>query len=274
MSSEPAAQLPFVRSTGDGGVLRLTLNRPAQRNPLSVAMIAALSDALAMAAVDPQVHVVVIAAEGPAFCAGHDLRELTAARDAADRGAGFFQKTMSGCSALMEAIAVHPKPVIAEVQGIATAAGCQLVAACDLAFAADTARFATPGVNIGLFCTTPSVPLVRTIGPKAAMQMLLTGDEIPAVKALEIGLINEVVPAAELNAYVQDLARRIASKPSAIVQLGKAAVGRHASMALQEAYEFATQVMTSNLQRDEAIAGIGQFLDRKRPKLEIDKLSE
>jgi enoyl-CoA hydratase/carnithine racemase len=187
---------------------------------------------------------------------------LTAARESQDAGAAFFMETLAACSALMEAISQSPKPVIAEVQGIATAAGCQLVAACDLAYAADTAAFATPGVNIGLFCTTPSVPLVRSIGTKAAMEMLLTGDAISAAAALAVGLINAAVSPGLLKEYVREIAQKIASKPSGVVNLGKTAVRHHASLTLHAAYQYASEVMTDNLLRTEAIAGIGNFLDR------------
>jgi enoyl-CoA hydratase/carnithine racemase len=255
-----------ILTVEDKHVLRLTLNRPSQRNPLSLAMISALHRALSAAGDASDVHVVVIAAEGPAFCAGHDLRELTEARRAADGGAAFFHETIAACSALMEAIATHPKPVIAEVQGIATAAGCQLVAACDLAFAAETATFATPGVNFGLFCTTPSVPLVRSVGSKAAMQMLLTGEAITSAHALAIGLVNEVVPRANLRERVTGIAHVIAGKPAAVCKLGKAAVRQQAGLPLHEAYQYATGVMVDNLLRSEALAGISQFLSRKGSK--------
>lgn len=257
---------PFVKSTQMGAVLRLTLSRPDQRNPLSLGMLGALNMELDAAMADPDVHVVVIAAEGPAFCAGHDLKELTAARNASDGGAAFFAETFAACEKLMLSIAEGPKPVIAEVQGLATAAGCQLVAACDLAVAAEGAQFATPGVNIGLFCTTPSVPLVRAVGAKVARQMLYTGEPISANQALSAGLITEVMPQTELTECVHRLAQAIAGKPPAVIGLGKSALVRHERLPLREAYSVATCTMVDNLKMPDAVSGIAAFVARKGSK--------
>jgi enoyl-CoA hydratase/carnithine racemase len=257
---------PFLTHALDKGVLRLVLNRPAQRNPLSMGMLDALNAEMDAAMRNDAINVVVIAANGPAFCAGHDLKELTAARAANDGGERFFQETFAACETLMLTIATGPKPVVAEVQGLATAAGCQLVAACDLAIASDQASFATPGVNIGLFCSTPAVPLVRNIGAKRAAQMLFTGEAISAATALESGLLSEVVPAGELTARTRQIADLIVAKPPAVVALGKRTLLAQKQMPLKEAYALASGTMTRNLVMDEAIAGIGAFIAARRPK--------
>jgi enoyl-CoA hydratase/carnithine racemase len=255
---------PFVKSYQASAVLRLTLCRPERRNALSIGMIGALTLEIEAAMSDPAVTVVVIAAEGPAFCAGHDLKELTAARSAQDRGAAFFAETFAVCEKLMLAITLGPKPVIAEVQGIATAAGCQLVAACDLAIASDTAQFATPGVNIDLFCSTPAVPLVRTVGGKHARRMLFTGDPICASEAAKIGLINEAVPAAELTATVSKLAGQIAGKTRSVLELGKTTLNQQAYLPLTEAYRAASNAMVLNILMNDAKAGIEAFITKKQ----------
>jgi enoyl-CoA hydratase/carnithine racemase len=244
----------------EAGVAWLTLNRPAQRNALSVALMTALQAALDECATDPAVRVLVIAGAGLAFCAGHDLRELRAHPEAAFHAALFAQ-----CSRLMTAIIRHPKPVIARVHGVATAAGCQLVASCDLAVAADTARFATPGVNIGLFCSTPMVALSRAVGRKAAMEMLLTGDMIDAERARELGLVNRVVPEAALDAAVMGLAGGIAAKSPLTLAIGKAAFYRQAEMDLDDAYAYAAATMTRNMLAADAAEGIDAFLDKRVP---------
>ena len=241
------------------GVAWLTLNRPAARNALSVPLMTALEAALAAIARDDGVRVVVIAGAGPAFCAGHDLKEVRGATHAAHR-ALFGQ-----CSRLMQAITALRVPVIARVHGIATAAGCQLVATCDLAVAAETARFATPGVNIGLFCSTPMVALSRAVGRKAAMEMLLLGEMIDADTALRHGLINRVVPEAELDAAVWDLARRIAGKSARILAIGKPAFYAQAELPLAEAYDYASGVMVRNMQERDAAEGIDAFLAKRAP---------
>ena len=242
------------------GVATLTLNRPQARNALSVALMAALHSALDAVADDTAVHVVVIAGSGPAFCAGHDLREIRA-NPAREVHATLFAQ----CSALMQRIVELPKPVIARVHGVATAAGCQLVATCDLAVAAETARFATPGVNIGLFCSTPMVALSRAVGRKAAMEMLLTGDMVTAERAREIGLVNRVVPEAELDAAVAALAGRIAAKSPLTLAIGKSAFYRQAEMGLADAYRMTAEAMTRNMQAQDAAEGIDAFLARRAP---------
>jgi enoyl-CoA hydratase/carnithine racemase len=242
------------------GVLRLTLNRPAQRNALSMALMEALDAALDRAARDAACRVVVIAGAGPAFCAGHDLRELRA-----DPRRETYERVFAQSSALMLKIVALPKPVIAAVHGIATAAGCQLVATCDLAVAAETARFATPGVDIGLFCSTPMVALSRAVGRKAAMEMLLLGELVDAAEARAIGLVNRVVPAASLDAEVMALARRIASKSALTLAIGKEAFYRQAELGLEDAYAYTGDVMTRNMMTRETEAGIDAFLEKRPP---------
>ena len=249
----------------EGQIARLTLNRPAARNSLSLELIARLTAAITELGRSEDVHVVVIAASGPGFCAGHDLKELTAAREKADRGRAFFEETMNKCAELMLAIVKCPKPVIAEVHGIATAAGCQLVATCDLAVASDEARFATPGVNIGLFCSTPMVALSRNVGRKPAMKMLLTGDLISAEAAADIGLVNDVVAASELRTATNALADQIASKAPAILRIGKEAFYQQIELPLPDAYLHAAQVMVLNMLEPDAEEGIGAFIEKRTP---------
>ena len=252
----------------DGGILRLTLNRPDQRNALSEALIGALHSALDEAAADPSARVIVIAARGTAFCAGHDLKEIAARRADPDRGRGYFEWLMTACSALMQAIVTCPKPVIAQVQGPAAAAGCQLVASCDLAIASEAASFAVPGVNIGLFCSTPMVALSRNVGAKAAMEMLLTGEAIDAYEAARIGLVNRAVAAQALERETLALARRIAAQSAAVVKIGKRAFYAQAEMGLAEAYDYCSRVMVENLLYRDAEEGIGAFIDKRRPEWE------
>ena len=249
----------LLRERADG-VLRLTLNRPEARNALSIELMTALVEALGRAGDDPQSRVVVIAGAGPAFCAGHDLREL---RQDARRET--YQRIFALCSELMLAIVRLPKPVIAEVHGVATAAGCQLVATCDLAVAAEEARFATPGVNIGLFCSTPMVALSRAVGRKAAMEMLLTGELIDATTARSLGLVNRVVPREGLREAVDGLARQIAGKSALIVKIGKEAFYRQAELDLAAAYPYAAEVMTTNMLAEDAGEGIDAFLAKRAP---------
>src|SRR5438552_2167835 len=247
------------------GILRLTLNDPLTRNSLSDAMLAALAIALDEARQNDQVRVVVIAAEGPAFCSGHNLKEITAHRQDEDQGKAYFSRLMAHCSALMQAIVHHPKPVIAEVQAVASAAGCQLVASCDLALASEQARFATPGVNIGLFCSTPMVALSRAVGRKPAMEMLLTGDLVDAQTAKAIGLVNRVVPPAERGAATLALAQLIAAKSALTVAIGKEAFYRQAELGLSDAYSYAAQIMTRNMLAADAAEGIDAFLEKRPP---------
>ena len=249
-----------VRRRDTDGVAWLTLNRPAARNALSIALMQALMDELAGIATDAAVKVVVIGGAGPAFCAGHDLRELRANPERAA-----YQATFELCSRLMTAIVRLSKPVIARVHGIATAAGCQLVASCDLAVAAETARFATPGVNIGLFCSTPMVALSRAVGRKAAMEMLLTGELIDASRAHALGLVNRVVPEADLDAAVAALAGQIVAKSPLTLAIGKEAFYRQAEMGLDEAYGYASEVMTRNMLARDAAEGIDAFLGKRPP---------
>ncbi|WP_281249827.1 enoyl-CoA hydratase [Nioella sediminis] len=247
------------------GILRLTLNDVRRRNALSEAMLTQLGTAFAEAGANPQVRVIVLAAHGPAFCAGHDLKEMTAGRDAEDNGRAYFSKVMAMCSGVMQAIVNCPKPVIAEVAETATAAGCQLVASCDLAYAADSARFSTPGVHIGLFCSTPMVALSRNVADKHAMEMLLTGDMTPANRAMEIGLVNQVVASDELKAVTMDVARKIASKSSLTLATGKRAFYAQRGMPLAEAYDYASRVMVDNMMALDAQEGIGAFIEKRQP---------
>ena len=246
-------------------VLRLVLDRPERRNPLSEAMMAALQEALDAAVEDRDARVVVIAANGPAFSAGHDLRELTARRRDPDRGRAYFAEIMARCSRLMQTVVKLPKPVIAEVQGVASAAGCQLVASCDLAVASSAAHFGTPGVNIGLFCSTPMVALSRNVAPKHAMEMLLTGETISAEQARAYGLVNRVVPPERLRDETEALARLIASKPRATVKIGKEAFYAQREMDLAAAYAYASDVMVENMLHRDSEEGIGAFLDKRAP---------
>jgi enoyl-CoA hydratase/carnithine racemase len=264
ISGSSATDRRLVEQSPRGGILRLVLSRPEKRNCLSEAMMAALQDALVDAAADPAARVVVIAAEGPVFSAGHDLKELTAHRADADGGRAFFAATMEQCSRLMLPIAEHPKPIIAEVRGLATAAGCQLVASCDLAIASRDARFQTPGVHIGLFCSRPMVALSRSVSRKHALEMLLTGDMVPADRAAEIGLVNRVVEPEELTLETMALAERIASKSPATLRIGKVAFQRQLDMPLAEAYRYAAEAMVENMLTADAEEGIGAFLG-KRP---------
>jgi enoyl-CoA hydratase/carnithine racemase len=250
----------LLRHDGDN-IATLTLNRPAARNALSTALMEALDAALETIAGDPTIHAVILAANGPAFCAGHDLREIRA-----NPSRAAYEAVFALCSRLMQRIVHLPKPVIAQVHGIATAAGCQLVASADLAVAADTARFATPGVNIGLFCSTPMVALSRAVGRKAAMEMLLTGDLIPADRAQQLGLINRVVPEADLPAASRALATQIATKSPLTVAIGKEAFYRQAEMPLAAAYDYASEVMTRNMLARDAAEGIDAFLSKREPQ--------
>jgi len=249
----------------DNGLLQLTLNTPGSRNALSDNMLGCLGRALAKASKNTSVKVIILAANGPAFCAGHDLKEITTARTHQDRGQAFFEQIMAKCSAVMQALVTCPKPVIAQVNGIATAAGCQLVASCDLAIAADTAQFSTPGVNIGLFCSTPMVALSRNVSHKHAMEMLLTGDMISANKAVDIGLVNQAVPEGALGETTLKLARTIASKSSLTLAIGKRAFYQQSEMTLTKAYTYASNIMVQNMLSRDSEEGIGAFLAKRPP---------
>lgn len=256
----------LVLANLESGVLRLTLNDPATRNSLSEAMMAAVLAALDEAVRDRDVRAIVLASSGPVFSSGHNLKEISARRSDADRGAAYFSALFKTCATVMTAIVRHPKPVIAEVQGLASAAGCQLVASCDLAYASDTATFCTPGVNIGLFCSTPMVALSRNVAQKHAMEMLLTGDIIPAAEAQRIGLINRCVSPNELSGTVDGVARKIASKSMVTVKTGKEAFYRQLDLPLEDAYAYTAQVMADNLLKRDAEEGIAAFIGKRQPK--------
>jgi enoyl-CoA hydratase/carnithine racemase len=249
-----------------GSIAVLTLNRPAARNSLSEGLIGELHAALDEIRDDNNVRAVVIAANGAAFSAGHDMKELTVRRGDADRGRAYFAEIMTACSAMMQAVVSLPKPVIAAVQGIATAAGCQLVASCDLAVASEAAGFATPGVDIGLFCSTPMVALSRNVPRKQAMEMLLTGEPVSAQRARDIGLVNRVVAAGTERDAAIALAQQVALKSAYTVKLGKAAFYRQAEMSLADAYRYAAEVMTENMMARDAEEGIGAFIEKREPK--------
>lgn len=256
----------LLSAQDSAGILRLTMNDGKRRNTLSDNMLDQLRQALDQAESDPSVRVIVLAANGPAFCAGHDLKEMTRARQAPDRGRSYFVKLMANCSAVMQAIVNHPSPVIAEVAGIATAAGCQLVASCDLAYSSRAARFATPGVNIGLFCSTPMVALSRNVANKFAMEMLLTGDLLDAARAAEIGLVNRAVEEDELTEYTTGIARKVAAKSAMTVATGKKAFYQQREMPLAAAYEYTSNIMVENMLKHDAEEGINAFIDKRAPK--------
>jgi enoyl-CoA hydratase/carnithine racemase len=256
---------PILLRETIGPIAVLTLNRPPARNSLSEALIAELHAALNEISTDKAVRAVVIAANGPAFSAGHDMKEMTARRTDHDRGRAYFSVLMNACSAMMQAIVHLPKPVIAAVQGVATAAGCQLVASCDLAVASELATFATPGVDIGLFCSTPMVALSRNVPRKRAMEMLLTGEPVSAETAQAIGLVNRVVPAGHEREAAIALANTVAMKSAYTVKLGKEAFYRQAEMSLAEAYRYAAEVMTENMMARDAEEGIGAFIEKRDP---------
>ena len=257
-----------LREEHKGDVAVLTLNRPDARNCLSLEMISAITVAIERLAETPAIKVIILTAAGPVFCAGHDLKQMTAARADGDRGRAYFTTTLTACSTIMQAIIKCPKPVIAAVQGTATAAGCQLVATCDLAVTADTAKFATPGVHIGLFCSTPMVAISRNVGRKHAMEMLLTGEAISADKALEFGLVNKVVAPDALLEAALEMADLIASKPISTVKIGKEAFYRQLEMPLSDAYDYAAHTMVENMLNRDAEEGIGAFLEKRDPKWE------
>ena len=268
MNVHTPADTAVLLQQRDGPIAILTLNRPRARNSLSEALLIALSETFAAIAADTSVRAVVLTGNGPAFCAGHDMKELTARRSDADGGRAYFKTIMTTCSAMMQQIVHLPQPVIAAVSGVATAAGCQLVASCDLAVASSAAKFATPGVDIGLFCSTPMVALSRNVSRKHAMEMLLTGDMVEAERAVEIGLINRVVPVGEeLDAAVA-LAKQIASKSSYTLKIGKQAFYQQAEMGLAAAYAYASEVMTENMMARDAEEGICAFIDKRKPTWE------
>lgn len=250
------------------GVLKLTLNSPRNRNALSKAMLEELQSQIQIASENIEVRIIIIDAVGSVFCAGHDLKEIESHRSDLDDGVKFFQELMSLCSAVMEGIVRSPKPVIAKVDGIATAAGCQLVATCDLAYASEQSKFSTPGVHIGLFCSTPMVALSRNVSHKHAMEMLLVGDMISSVQAEEIGLINRRTKAEELDHVIAVVASKITAKPGQTLRIGKQAFYEQVEMTLPEAYKYASKVMVSNLTHCDAREGIAAFLEKRDPKWE------
>jgi enoyl-CoA hydratase/carnithine racemase len=271
MSAQPAAArasetpAPVLLRERDGSIAILVLNRPQARNSLSEALLNALSAAFAEIANDKTLRAVVLAANGPAFCAGHDLKELASRRSDADGGRAYFRHIMTTCSAMMQQIVNLPQPVIAAVQGVASAAGCQLVASCDLAIASSAAKFATPGVDIGLFCSTPMVALSRNVARKHAMEMLLTGDMVTAEQSAAIGLINRVVAPGEERKSALALAKKIAAKSSYVLKIGKQAFYRQAELGLAEAYNYASEVMTENMMARDAEEGICAFIEKRSP---------
>ena len=256
---------PVLLRERDGEIAILVLNRPAVRNSLSEALLTTLTSALTDIAGDKSIRAVVLAANGTAFCAGHDLKELTARRSDSDGGRRYFRHIMTTCSAMMQQIVNLPQPVIAAVQGVASAAGCQLVATCDLAVASSAAKFATPGVAIGLFCSTPMVALSRNVAPKHAMEMLLTGDMVTAEHAAVIGLINRVVAPGEARKAATALAKQIAARSSHVLGIGKEAFYRQLELGLAEAYAYASEVMTENMMAHDAAEGICAFIEKRDP---------
>jgi enoyl-CoA hydratase/carnithine racemase len=259
------SHLPLVAREDRDHIAVLRLARPQQRNALSLAMLEALLAHFTGIATDDSLRAVILTADGPAFSSGHDLKELTAARSAPDRGRSFFAQTMALCARLMQTIVHLPQPVIAAVEGIASAAGCQLVATCDLAVAGEAAQFCTPGVNIGLFCSTPMVALTRNLAPKHAMEMLLLGEMIAASEAHRLGLVNRVVPAGSALMEAEKLARKIAEKSTYVVKIGKRAFYDQREMGLAAAYDHASAVMVENMLARDAEEGLGAFIDKRTP---------
>ncbi|HEV7338721.1 MAG TPA: enoyl-CoA hydratase [Bosea sp. (in: a-proteobacteria)] len=260
----PDAAPVLLRQDADG-IATLTLNRPQARNPLSEAMLAALAENFAAIAADRSVRAVVLAAAGPVFSAGHDLKEMSARRADPDRGRAYFADILGRCSRVMQQITALPQPVIAAVEGTATAAGCQIVASCDLAVAGEDARFSTPGVHIGLFCSTPMVALSRNLSAKHAMEMLLLGEMVPAREAARMGLVNRVVAAGEALAGARALAAIIASKSAATIKTGKRTFYEQREMGLKAAYDHASAVMVENMLARDAEEGIGAFIEKRPP---------
>ena len=255
----------LIKEKSDQGVLRLIMNNSDQKNPISESMMSALIDEIKEASSDQSIRVIVLSALGNVFSSGHDLKEITAAREKEDGGEVYFKNLFDSCSELMQLIVNAPQPIIAQVDGVATAAGCQLVASCDLAVASLESKFATPGVNLGLFCSTPMVALSRNVNKKNAMEMLLTGDFINADRAKEIGLINNTVLKEELTLEVDKLAEKIASKSTMTVSTGKKAFYAQVEMGLSEAYKYTSKTMTDNLLKSDAKEGINAFLEKRSP---------
>lgn len=265
-TEQTATDEPPLIEEQRGPVAVFTLNRPQFRNSLSETMLSSLQAAIDRASRDRGIRAVIIAARGSAFCAGHDMKEMTGRRSDADGGRAYFADLMDRCAAMMQSIVRSPKPFIAAVEGVATAAGCQLVATCDLAVAGDEARFATPGVNIGLFCSTPMVALSRNVPRKRAMEMLLLGEMASAQEAAQYGLVNRVVPRGRAVAEAMALAEAIAAKSAATVAIGKETFYRQLEVSLAEAYREAAGVMVRNMMLHDAAEGIGAFIDKRRPE--------
>jgi enoyl-CoA hydratase/carnithine racemase len=264
----PTSSSDTLLREDDNAIAILCLNRPEARNSLSEALLYALQAELTVIAADRAVRAVVLTANGPAFSAGHDLKELSARRSDSDGGRGYFARIMTLCSNVMQQLVHLPQPVIAAVQGTATAAGCQLVASCDLAVASAAARFATPGVNIGLFCSTPMVALSRNVAPKHAMELLLTGEAIGAEDAARIGLINRIVAPGTERDEALALGRKIAAKSRHVVKIGKEAFYRQIDMDLAQAYDYAAKVMVENMMARDAAEGISAFIEKRAAKWE------
>ena len=255
----------LVKSKLQNKVLHIKLNNPQHQNTLSEDMIKQLDDKLQQGSEDNSVKVIILSSTGPVFCAGHNLKDLNFQRSELDKGKSYYDKIFKNCSILMMNITKNHKPIIAAIDGVATAAGCQLIASCDLAYSSDKARFATPGVNIGLFCSTPMVPLSRNVSKKAAMEMLLTGDLIDANKARQIGLINDVFSSDQLMQKVLEVAQKISSKSMKTLKIGKKAFYKQQEMSLQDAYDFTSTVMVENMLNSDSEEGINAFLDKRKP---------
>ena len=256
----------ILKTTIDkNGIFRLTLNSQHNHNALSEEMMLNIQTALDESINNKKIRVIIVSADGPTFSSGHDLKELTEGRQNPDKGKNYFTTIMKKCSKLMQSIVNNPKPVIAEVNGTATAAGCQLVASCDLAYASKTATFATPGVNIGLFCSTPMVAVSRNISNKHSMEMLLTGDLISATKAEKIGLINKAVDESLLKKETMEAAQKISKKSAITLKIGKEAFYKQIDMTLSEAYDYASDVMVQNMLKLDAEEGINAFINKRTP---------
>ena len=255
----------LIKTEKSNNVFNIILNDEKHQNTLSEEMINELSKVFEMAESDNEIKVIILSSIGKVFCAGHNLKDLNSKRSENDNGEHYYKKLFQMCSELMISINKHSKPVIAMIDGIATAAGCQLISSCDLAYSSENSQFATPGVNIGLFCSTPMVPLSRTVGKKQAMEMLLTGDLIDAKKALSIGLINNVFETEKLEENVLKIANKIASKSSATIKIGKDAFYKQKDMSLKEAYDYTSKIMTENMLHEDSKEGIKAFLEKRSP---------
>lgn len=260
MDGQVDLEAPLLLREDRDGVATLTLNRPKARNALSLELLGAMNDAIAAIRDDKSVRAVVIAGNGPAFCAGHDMRQLRANADRA-----YYDETFAACARMMLGIMRLPQPVIARAHGIATAAGCQLVATCDLAVASEDCRFATPGVHIGLFCSTPMVALSRNIGRKEAMEMLVLGDMVPADRAKEMGLVNFVVPESALDAKIREMTDKICAKSPHTIAVGKEAFYRQLETGVEDAYAYTSEVMARNMMSEDAAEGLDAFLEKRQP---------